>query len=444
MDANTAYITGILNSAFFRGDDGKMYLLENNEEAVPQLLDGYSWSQICAVKPEYSELRFTTMEELKTAIGIEAAKQEALEMALELMDTNFSETYRTGIAGLLAEALAEKQALTTFIENRLLASPLPQTFNPELALQALSPFAPATAKRFYGNLAEKAKLFGQFYTLLITSLDAENEDLQIINNTLTNNGCFAAFTNALYNRSAKKYDAACFMAISQLKELRFLSNDTSFAAIKEKLRINYSIELNDAESTLSDVYVSVSNVPEPSPALHLEETESQDNFILQDTGGNDTTHTPAQTKTIAIVDNHLIFRTALVRTIKNLGYTVLFEADNGLDFQRQLISIKTYTYPHIVLIDTQMPFMDGFAITLLWNHPGVKVLAMGYAEGNDNINEVFDNINRAFGHRAIGYISKDSNPNEFNTAINALINKDTESKPISSNPANIINKSTSR
>ncbi|MFT3979039.1 MAG: hypothetical protein QM687_01125 [Ferruginibacter sp.] len=36
--------------------------------------------------------------------------------------------------------------------------------------------------------------------------------------------------------------------------------------------------------------------------------------------------------TIALVDDHVLLRNGLSALIKSLGYTVLFEADNGTDF----------------------------------------------------------------------------------------------------------------
>jgi len=82
------------------------------------------------------------------------------------------------------------------------------------------------------------------------------------------------------------------------------------------------------------------------------------------------------TKYIAIVDDHTLFRKGLASLIAVFpDYKVLFDASTGKDFIAQLNPKKL---PDIVLMDISMPEMDGFA-TCEWlkqNHPSVKVLAL--------------------------------------------------------------------
>jgi hypothetical protein len=255
MSKKTGYIAGALNIAFFKGDNDRLYLLQNGEDTVPQPADGYSWSQLCAAPTEYSEIEFSSTEELKKAISREAAKQEALDMALELMDTRFSATYREGIAELLAEALEKYSGLITFIENRLLASPLPDAFDPEMAMQVLNPFAPVAAKIFYNDLAEKAKLFTNFYTLFITALSVETKEEQLIRKLLTDNGCFSAFTNALYRGSDRDYRIAATTAVIVFKTNGINASDIDFNAIAGQLYTTYKTQLKeDKISKIKDIF----------------------------------------------------------------------------------------------------------------------------------------------------------------------------------------------
>ena len=119
---------------------------------------------------------------------------------------------------------------------------------------------------------------------------------------------------------------------------------------------------------------------------------------------------------VALVDDHVLLRNGLANLIKSFGtYGVLFEADNGKDFISQL---KPKFLPDVVLMDINMPEMDGYE-TALWlkrNHPEIKVLALS----------MYDNetaIIRMFKAGAKGYILKDCDPAELRMAIDSLITK---------------------
>lgn len=119
---------------------------------------------------------------------------------------------------------------------------------------------------------------------------------------------------------------------------------------------------------------------------------------------------------VAVVDDHVLLRNGLANLIRSLdSYAVLFEADNGKDFIEQL---KPLYLPDIVLMDINMPEMDGYE-TALWlkrNYPGIKVLALSMY---DNENAVI----RMMKNGARGYILKDIDPVEFRRALDSLLSK---------------------
>ena len=118
---------------------------------------------------------------------------------------------------------------------------------------------------------------------------------------------------------------------------------------------------------------------------------------------------------IVLTDDHVLLRNGLAALVKNLGHTVLFEADNGKDFINKL---DNNNLPQLVLMDINMPEMDGYQ-TAQWikeNHPDVKVLALSMY---DNENAII----RMLKAGAKGYILKDSEPSELKAAIDALLNK---------------------
>ncbi len=118
---------------------------------------------------------------------------------------------------------------------------------------------------------------------------------------------------------------------------------------------------------------------------------------------------------LVLVDDHVLLRNGLAALVKSLGHTVLFEADNGKDLTEK---IKPGNLPELVLLDINMPEMDGYE-TAQWikqNHPDVKVLALSMY---DNENSII----RMLKSGARGYILKDSEPVELKAAIDNVINK---------------------
>ena len=116
-----------------------------------------------------------------------------------------------------------------------------------------------------------------------------------------------------------------------------------------------------------------------------------------------------------LVDDHVLLRNGLAGLVQSLGHHVLFEANNGKELIEKL---DPTSLPDVVLLDINMPEMDGYA-TAQWlktNYPPVKVLALSMY---DNENSII----RMLKCGAKGYILKDSEPTELKTAIEALMSK---------------------
>jgi DNA-binding NarL/FixJ family response regulator len=119
---------------------------------------------------------------------------------------------------------------------------------------------------------------------------------------------------------------------------------------------------------------------------------------------------------VAIVDDHILLRKGLVNLIRGVEtYAVLFEAENGKDFIKLL---QPKYIPDIVLLDINMPEMDGYD-TALWlkkNYPNIKILALSM---NDNESSII----RMMKNGAQGYILKDIDPLEFRNALDSLMRR---------------------
>ena len=119
---------------------------------------------------------------------------------------------------------------------------------------------------------------------------------------------------------------------------------------------------------------------------------------------------------VALVDDHVLLRNGLASLVRSFDdYDILIEANNGKDF---IDKLEPNLLPDIVLLDINMPHMDGYE-TALWlkrNHPEVKVLALSMY---DNENAII----RMLKNGARGYILKDIDPNEFKSAMDSLVRK---------------------
>lgn len=119
---------------------------------------------------------------------------------------------------------------------------------------------------------------------------------------------------------------------------------------------------------------------------------------------------------VSLVDDHILLRNGLSAVIDSFGkYKVIFEADNGKHFIRQLSEKKR---PHLVLLDVSMPEMDGYE-TARWiseNAPDIKVLVLSMFDREES-------VIRMLKEGARGYILKDSKPELLRQALDDVMEK---------------------
>lgn len=120
-------------------------------------------------------------------------------------------------------------------------------------------------------------------------------------------------------------------------------------------------------------------------------------------------------KKIALADDHVLLRKGLAGLVTDLGYSVVLESDNG---QELIEKIKTGIVPDLVLMDINMPVMDGYETTkwLASNKLDIRVLALSMYDDESAILKMLRSGAR-------GYILKDSEPGELRSALEAVLNK---------------------
>jgi DNA-binding NarL/FixJ family response regulator len=117
---------------------------------------------------------------------------------------------------------------------------------------------------------------------------------------------------------------------------------------------------------------------------------------------------------IIIVDDHEIFRSGLKLLFNRIKDTkVIAEASNGREF---LDLLELYT-PDVVLMDIEMPFMNGIEATKIAVelHPGIKIIALTMFNDEEYLESMLDSGVK-------GFLLKNINKETLDKAIHAVLN----------------------
>lgn len=118
--------------------------------------------------------------------------------------------------------------------------------------------------------------------------------------------------------------------------------------------------------------------------------------------------------TVGVVDDHQLFLKSLSLLLTSFpNFSVAMEALNGKDLQDKIKLVKKL--PEIILLDVNMPVMDGRA-TAQWlsqHYPAIKLVALSM---NDNDKTVIEMIRAG----CCAYLLKDTHPDELERALTEI------------------------
>ena len=119
---------------------------------------------------------------------------------------------------------------------------------------------------------------------------------------------------------------------------------------------------------------------------------------------------------VYIADDHTLFRKAMVNLLRSFErITDVKDAENG----KELVTLIKYEMPDVVIVDLQMPVMDGTETStiILQKYPEVKIIILTMHDSNKFILHMMDLGVHAF-------LLKNTEPDELEKAIYAVADKD--------------------
>jgi len=109
-----------------------------------------------------------------------------------------------------------------------------------------------------------------------------------------------------------------------------------------------------------------------------------------------------QGRIVLVADDSRTIREMIVFFLKKAGYTV-FAAENG----RELLSLLNRIQPRVIVLDAEMPEMDGYetCARIRQTHPDLKAPVIFFTSQNST-----ESLFKAKGAKADDYIVKPFNP----------------------------------
>ncbi|MEO6758278.1 MAG: hypothetical protein ABIO24_02410, partial [Saprospiraceae bacterium] len=200
--------------------------------------------------------------DLRQLLALETTKQEALTLALQLMDASIrGESLKTKIAQLLSEYTRDAE-IFRFLENRLLTTIVPRSFDPSFASNICRTLEMNEVAAVYELLNTHAGEIQTFYTAWVKVArpyfqDAEKADTAFC--LLTSQGIAKIFVQSVAQQSKGLWDKAALDAALLFQKEGLASNALPFfTLLKTDLTQYFQVEFKEkvfssqADTTVGD------------------------------------------------------------------------------------------------------------------------------------------------------------------------------------------------
>lgn len=134
-----------------------------------------------------------------------------------------------------------------------------------------------------------------------------------------------------------------------------------------------------------------------------------------------------QQRTVVVAEDEALIRLDIVEILKDQGFTVVAEADNG----ESAVELAREHRPDLVLMDVKMPIMDGISAAELISKDQLAPVVLLTAFSQKEL------VDRATEAGAMAYVVKPFTPNDLIPAIEVAISRYEQIKALQSEVSSI-------
>lgn len=134
-----------------------------------------------------------------------------------------------------------------------------------------------------------------------------------------------------------------------------------------------------------------------------------------------------QQRTVVVAEDEALIRLDIVEILKDQGFTVVAEADNG----ERAVELAREHCPDLVLMDVKMPVMDGISAAELISKEQLAPVVLLTAFSQKEL------VDRATEAGAMAYVVKPFTPNDLIPAIEVAISRYEQIKALQSEVSSI-------
>ncbi|MCC7505684.1 MAG: hypothetical protein IT259_10300, partial [Saprospiraceae bacterium] len=232
-----AYILTSLGKAAFREGE-KWYLLDIGAPEQVRPWHVFDNNLLTLAPAGLRAVAVADLDELRALLATETTRQEALTLALQLMDESIGDPeIKTEVAELLNEYVGDA-AVLRFLENQVLSVAVADTFNPSFAANLCRTLALESLARLYSRLEARTESIATFYSAWLKTAKnhfQDTEKAEAAYNTLRERGLVGAFVQSVAEGDRALWDNTTVDASLALKAAGLASNAVLFKTLKDDL-----------------------------------------------------------------------------------------------------------------------------------------------------------------------------------------------------------------